>query len=152
MNRDIVQIINGFKFYIETLDFQGNNKKFYITFHQDSSFKSFDIVINQNWINEVGFEKAMEYVSNVFNDPKKSTKKTLGDLWRVNSKIKYYRNKVLENEKKIIENECKKKIESIDKIEDKIIERFKRLNTMGKANLLEHLDTLLGTNKYIVNN
>ncbi|BDU86951.1 hypothetical protein SNUCP2_00340 [Clostridium perfringens A] len=53
--------------------------------------------------------------------------------------------------KKKIENECKKKIESIDKIEDKIIERFKRLNTMGKANLLEHLDTLLGTNKYIVN-
>lgn len=140
----IVKTINGFNFYFETLDFQGDNKKFYINLHADSSLKSFDIVINKNWINEVGFDEFMKSLSNVLDNPKKSIKKTLGDLWRVNSKIKYYRNKALENE-------CKKKIESIDKIEDKIIEKFKRLNTMGKANLLEHLDTLLGTNKYIVN-
>mgnify|MGYP007054734476 CR=1 FL=1 len=45
-----VRKINGFNFYFETLDFQGDNKKFYITLHADSSFKSFDIVINKNWI------------------------------------------------------------------------------------------------------
>ena len=30
-----VRTINGFKFYIEILDFQGDNKKFYINYHND---------------------------------------------------------------------------------------------------------------------
>ncbi|WP_243895422.1 hypothetical protein [Clostridium perfringens] len=53
-----VKTINGFNFYFETLDFQGDSKKFYITYHNDISFKSFDIVINQIWINEVGLKKS----------------------------------------------------------------------------------------------
>ncbi|BDU86950.1 hypothetical protein SNUCP2_00330 [Clostridium perfringens A] len=99
----IVKTINGFNFYFETLDFQGDNKKFYITYHNDISFRSFDIVINRRWIDKVGFQEAIKYISNVFNDPKKATKKTLGDLWRIDLKLKYYRDKALENEKKITE-------------------------------------------------
>lgn len=136
-----VRTINGFNFYFETLDFQGDSKKFYITYHNDISFKSFDIVINQRWINEVGFKKVMEYVSNVFNDPKKTTKNTLGDLWRINLKLKYYRNKALENE-------CKKKIETIGNIEHRIVEGFKGLNAIGQIRALELLEDLIGINKY----
>lgn len=133
--------INGFNFYVEILDFQGDNKKFYIIYHDDMSFKSFDIVINQNWINEVGLKKAKEYVSKVFNDPKRATKKTLGDHWRINLKLKYYRDKTLENK-------CKKKIESIGNIEDKIVGEFKKLNAIGQVRALELLDSLIRINKY----
>ncbi|EHK2349779.1 hypothetical protein PTM93_14585 [Clostridium perfringens] len=136
-----VRTINGFNFYFETLDFQGDSKKFYITYHNDISFKSFDIVINQIWINEVGLKKVMEYVSNVFNDPKKATKKTLGDLWRIDLKLKYYRDKALENK-------CKEKIELIGNIEDKIVGEFKKLNAIGQVRALELLEDLIGINKY----
>ncbi|HII4489061.1 hypothetical protein QTH24_14830 [Clostridium perfringens] len=136
-----VKTINGFNFYFEILDFQGDSKKFYITYHNDISFKSFDIVINQIWINEVGLKKVMEYVSNVFNDPKKATKKTLGDLWRIDLKLKYYRDKALENK-------CKEKIELIGNIEDKIVGEFKKLNAIGQVRALELLEDLIGINKY----
>lgn len=136
-----VKTINGFDFYFETLDFQGDSKKFYITYHKDISFKSFDIVINRRWINEVGFKKVMECVSKVFNDPKKSTKKTLRDLWRIDLKIKYYKNKALEND-------CKKKIDLIDNIEGKIIDRFRELNACGQVRVLEYLEDLIGISKY----
>ncbi|EJT5934307.1 hypothetical protein QTI42_14605 [Clostridium perfringens] len=136
-----VKTINGFNFYFEILDFQGDSKKFYITYHNDISFKSFDIVINQIWINEVGLKKVMEYVSNIFNDPKKATKKTLGDLWRIDLKLKYYRDKALENK-------CKEKIELIGNIEDKIVGEFKKLNAIGQVRALELLEDLIGINKY----
>ncbi|WCM70548.1 hypothetical protein LZD60_02970 [Clostridium perfringens] len=83
----------------------------------------------------------MEYVSNVFNDPKKATKKTLGDLWRIDLKLKYYRDKALENK-------CKKKIELIGNIEDKIVGEFKKLNAIGQVRALELLEDLIGINKY----
>ncbi|EHK2357040.1 hypothetical protein NML04_15355 [Clostridium perfringens] len=136
-----VKTINGFNFYFETLDFQGDSKKFYITYHNDISFKSFDIVINRRWINEVGFEEAMKYVSNVWDNPKKATKKTLGDLWRIDLKLKYYRDKALENK-------CKEKIELIGNIEDKIVGEFKKLNAIGQVRALELLEDLIGINKY----
>ncbi|MGG5460009.1 hypothetical protein [Clostridium sp. B9] len=136
-----VRTINGFNFYFETLDFQGDNKKFYITLHADSSFRSFDIVINRRWINKVGFEEAMKYVSNFWDNPKKATKKTLGDLWRIDLKLKYYRYKALENE-------CKKIIESIGNIEDKILEGFKKLNAIGQVRALELFEELMEKNKY----
>ncbi|HHD2971646.1 TPA: hypothetical protein ACOTJ4_002814 [Clostridium perfringens] len=136
-----VKTINGFNFYFETLDFQGDSKKFYITYHNDISFKSFDIVINRRWINEVGFEEAMKYVSNVWDNPKKATKKTLGDLWRIDLKLKYYRDKALENK-------CKEKIELIGNIEDKILGEFKKLNAIGQVRALELLEDLIGINKY----
>lgn len=136
-----VKTINGFNFYFETLDFQGDSKKFYITYHNDISFKSFDIVINRRWINEVGFEEAMKYVSNVWDNPKKATKKTLGDLWRIDLKLKYYRDKALENK-------CKEKIELIGNIEDKIVGKFKKLNAIGQVRALELLEDLIGINKY----
>ncbi|MDK3224020.1 hypothetical protein EHZ12_15455 [Clostridium perfringens] len=136
-----VKTINGFNFYFETLDFQGDSKKFYITYHNDIYFKSFDIVINRRWINEVGFEEAMKYVSNVWDNPKKATKKTLGDLWRIDLKLKYYRDKALENK-------CKEKIELIGNIEDKIVGEFKKLNAIGQVRALELLEDLIGINKY----
>ncbi|WP_415347797.1 hypothetical protein [Clostridium perfringens] len=136
-----VRTINGFNFYFETLDFQGDSKKFYITYHNDISFKSFDIVINRRWINEVGFEEAMKYVSNVWDNPKKATKKTLVDLWRIDLKLKYYRDKALENK-------CKEKIELIGNIEDKIVGEFKKLNVIGQVRALELLEDLIGINKY----
>lgn len=136
-----VKTINGFNFYFETLDFQGDSKKFYITYHNDISFKSFDIVINRRWINEVGFEEAMKYVSNVWDNPKKATKKTLVDLWRIDLKLKYYRDKALENK-------CKEKIELIGNIEDKIVGEFKKLNVIGQVRALELLEDLIGINKY----
>lgn len=136
-----VRTINGFNFYFETLDFQGDNKKFYITYHNDISFRSFDIVINKRWIDKVGFEESINYVSNVFNDPKKATKKTLGDLWRIDLKLKYYRDRALENK-------CKEKIELIGNIEDKIVGEFKKLNAIGKVRALELLEDLIGINKY----
>ena len=136
-----VKTINGFNFYFEILDFQGDSKKFYITYHNDISFKSFDIVINRRWINEVGFEEAMKYVSNVWDNPKKATKKTLGDLWRIDLKLKYYRDKALENK-------CKEKIELIGNIEDKIVGEFKKLNAIGQVRALELLEDLIGINKY----
>lgn len=136
-----VKTINGFNFYFETLDFQGDSKKFYITYHNDISFKSFDIIINRRWINEVGFEEAMKYVSNVWDNPKKATKKTLGDLWRIDLKLKYYRDKALENK-------CKEKIELIGNIEDKIVGEFKKLNAIGQVRALELLEDLIGINKY----
>ena len=136
-----VKTINGFNFYFETLDFQGDSKKFYITYHNDISFKSFDIVINRRWINEVGFEEAMKYVSNVWDNPKKATKKTLGDLWRIDLKLKYYRDKALENK-------CKEKIELIGNIDDKIVGEFKKLNAIGQVRALELLEDLIGINKY----
>lgn len=136
-----VKTINGFNFYFETLDFQWDSKKFYITYHNDISFKSFDIVINRRWINEVGFEEAMKYVSNVWDNPKKATKKTLGDLWRIDLKLKYYRDKALENK-------CKEKIELIGNIEDKIVGEFKKLNAIGQVRALELLEDLIGINKY----
>ena len=83
----------------------------------------------------------MEYVSNVFNDPKKATKKTLGDLWRIDLKLKYYRDKALDNK-------CKKKIELIGNIEDKIVGEFKKLNAIGQVRALELLEDLIGINKY----
>nr|WP_260337921.1 hypothetical protein [Clostridium perfringens] len=141
LNVSTVKTINGFNFYFEILDFQGDSKKFYITYHNDISFKSFDIVINQIWINEVGLKKVMEYVSNIFNDPKKATKKTLGDLWRIDLKLKYYRDKALENK-------CKEKIELIGNIEDKIVGEFKKLNAIGQVRALELLEDLIGINKY----
>lgn len=136
-----VKTINGFNFYFEILDFQGDSKKFYITYHNDISFKSFDIVINRRWINEVGFEEAMKYVSNVWDNPKKATKKTLVDLWRIDLKLKYYRDKALENK-------CKEKIELIGNIEDKIVGEFKKLNVIGQVRALELLEDLIGINKY----
>lgn len=135
------RIINGFNFYFETLDFQGDNKKFYITLHADSSFKSFDIVINKNWIDKVGFEEAIKYVSKVWENPKKAIKKTLEDLWRIDLKLKYYRDKALENK-------YKEKIELIGNIEDKILGEFKKLNAIGQVRALELLEGLIGINKY----
>ena len=143
-----VRTINGFNFYFEKLDFQGDNKKFYITLHADSSFKSFDIVINKNWIDKVGFEEAIKYVSKVWDNPLGATKKTLGGLWRINLKLKYYRDKALENENKIIENKCKKKIELIGNTEDKIVREFKKLNAIGQVIALEFLKSLIEINKY----
>lgn len=136
-----VGTINGFNFHFEVLDFQGDNKKFYITYHNDISFKSFDIVINQNWINEVGFDEFMKSLSNVWENPKKAIKKTLEDLWRIDLKLKYYRDKALENK-------CKKKIELIGNIEDKIVGEFKKLNAIGQVRALELLEGLIGINKY----
>ncbi|EHP46937.1 MAG: hypothetical protein E7D79_15550 [Clostridium perfringens] len=136
-----VRTINGFNFHFEVLDFQGDNKKFYITYHNDISFRSFDIVINRRWIDKVGFEEAMKYVSNVWDNPKKATKKTLGDLWRIDLKLKYYRDKALENK-------CKEKIELIGDIEDKIVGEFKKLNVIGQVRALELLEDLIGINKY----
>lgn len=136
-----VRTINGFNFYFETLDFQGDNKKFYITYHNDISFRSFDIVINRRWIDKVGFEESIKYVSNVFNDPKKATKKTLGDLWRIDLKLKYYRDRALESK-------CKEKIELIGNIEEKIVGEFKKLNAIGQVRALELLEDLIGINKY----
>ncbi|MDU2231615.1 MAG: hypothetical protein E7E40_08885, partial [Clostridium perfringens] len=78
---------------------------------------------------------------NVFNDPKKATKKTLGDLWRIDLKLKYYRDKALENK-------CKEKIELIGNIEDKIVGEFKKLNAIGQVRALELLEDLIGINKY----
>lgn len=136
-----VRTINGFKFYFETLDFQGDSKKFYITLHADSSFKSFDIVINKNWIDKVGLEEVIKYVSKVWDNPLGATKKTLGGLWRIDLKLKYYRDKALENK-------CKKKIELIGNIEDKILGEFKKLNAIGQVRALELLEDLIGINKY----
>lgn len=136
-----VRTINGFNFHFEVLDFQGDNKKFYITYHNDISFRSFDIVINRRWIDKVGFEEAMKYVSNVWDNPKKATKKTLEDLWRIDLKLKYYRDKALENK-------CKEKIELIGNIEDKIVGEFKKLNVIGQVRALEFLEDLIGINKY----
>lgn len=144
----IVKTINGFNFYFETLDFQGDNKKFYINLHADSSLKSFDIVINKNWIDKVGFEEAIKYVSKVWDNPKKFTEMTLGEYNEINSKIKYYRDKALENENKIIENKCKKKIGLIGNIEDKIVGEFKKLNAIGQVRALELLEDLITLNKY----
>ncbi|MBO3304817.1 hypothetical protein JJB75_17320, partial [Clostridium perfringens] len=56
-------------------------------------------------------------------------------------KLKYYRNKALENE-------CKKKIELIGNIEDKIVGGFKKLNAIGQVRVLALLENLIGINEY----
>lgn len=36
--KELINNINGNIFYIEKLDFQGDNKKFYITFHSGNGY------------------------------------------------------------------------------------------------------------------
>ena len=144
--------INGFNFYFETLDFQGDSKKFYITYHNDISFRSFDIVINQKWINEVGFEKVMECLSKVFNDPLKSTKKTLGDWCRVKAKIDYYKRKQSKKEKQLekqlFEEIIKYEFKKIENVELTLIRKFRLLNEFGKASAMDYINDLIEMNRY----
>lgn len=141
MSKDIVKTINGIKFYFRILDFQGDNKRFYITYHEDSSLENFDITINKRWLDSVGMHEVMDNIKIVFNNPKRSTKKTIGEFWRIKKKLNYY-------EKKEIENIAERKIKSISDIENIIVEKFRGLNALGQVRALEYLEDLIGISKY----
>ncbi|SHF15328.1 hypothetical protein [Clostridium fallax] len=147
----IVQTINGFNFYFEILDFQGDNKKFYINIHscdENHKFKNFIVYLNRQWVKSIGMQEVKKELAKVFENPIDVPKTTLEDLWRIDSKIKHYKSIKLEKDNQLYRKSIKDEFKKIENVEVTLIEKFKSLNTDGQAMLMSYLDDLMLLNKY----
>lgn len=146
--QELIKNINGNIFYIEKLDFQGDNKKFYITFHSGKEFDKFDLVINKKFANPVGREYLRKKLEYVLSNPNKALANRFGKLIKIHKKLEFYRKKQLEKEKQLFEEIIKYEFKKIENAELTLIEKFNLLNESGQAIALNYIDDLTEINRY----
>ena len=147
--KELIKNINGNIFYISALDFQGDNKKFYLTYHPSNELNEFDLVINRKWINSIGINKVMESLEVVFYNPEKAiTVKTLGALRKIYIKLEYYREKQAEEEIQRFRESIKNEFKKIENAELSLIEKFRGLNESGQAMAMDYINDLTEMNRY----
>lgn len=146
--QELIKNINGNIFYIEKLDFQGDNKKFYITFHSVKEFDKFDLVINKKFANPVGREYLRKELEYVLSNPNKALANRFGKLIKIHKKLEFYRKKQSEKEEQLFKDNLIKEFKKIENAELTLIRKFRLLNEFGKARALNYIDDLIEMNRY----
>lgn len=147
--KKLIKNINGNIFHISALNFQGDNKKFYLTYHPSSELNEFDLVINRSWINSSGINSVTESLKTVFYNPEQAiTVRTLGSLRKIYIKLDYYRKRQSEKEIESFRECIKDELKKIENAEITLIEKFRSLNESGQAMVMSYIEDLTGMNRY----
>lgn len=137
--------IKGIKVYIEILEFGAIDKKFITGIDSRDYYGSLNIIINKKWINKIGYDQAVEYITSIIQD--KTGKMLSGKLapqMRKEKIIKYVRKLDEERRYKIAVHEA------INNILENggVMSSIKKLNIDGRIRLIVYLNDLLSVDKY----
>ena len=144
----MIRKINGNIFYISALDFQGDNKKFYITFHPSNTINGFDLTFNKKWIDSIGMDSVVEKIEYILLNPKKAMVNRFGKLIKIHKKLEFYRKKQLEKEQQLFKDNLIKEFNKIENAELTLIRKFRLLNEFGKASAMYYINDLIEINRY----
>lgn len=137
--------IKGIKVYFEVLEFGAIDKKFITGIDFRDYYGSINIIINKKWINKIGYDQAVEYITSIIQD--KTGKMISGKIipqMRKEKIIKYVRKLDEERRYKIAVHEA------INNILENggVMSSIKKLNIDGRSRLIVHLNDLLSVDKY----
>lgn len=137
--------IKGIKVYIEILEFGAIDKKFITGIDFRDYYGSINIIINKKWINKIGYDQAVEYITSIIQD--KTVKMLSGKFapqMRKEKIIKYVRKLDEERRYKIAVHEA------INNILENggVMSSIKKLNIDGRIRLIVYLNDLLSVDKY----
>ncbi|MDQ0150677.1 hypothetical protein ACFO6R_11450 [Eubacterium multiforme] len=144
----MIRKINGNIFYISALDFQGDNKKFYITFRTINGVSGFDLVINRKWIDTVGMGNVAGKIELALANPRKAMVNRFGKLIKIHKKLEFYRKKQSEKEEHLFKDNLIKEFKKVENAKSTLIEKFNSLNESGQARALDYLNDLTEMNRY----
>ncbi|WP_338630496.1 hypothetical protein [Clostridium baratii] len=150
--KETIKKINGNIFYISALDFQGDNKKFYITFCTIGGVSGFKIAINKKFVNPDGREHLKKELEYVLDNPTKAIGNRFKKAIRTYKKLEFYRKKQLEKKEEKFRERIKEKFKKIENFELTLIEKVRMLNEDGQAMAMSYIDDLTGMNKYKLEN
>ncbi len=149
--QELIKNINGNIFYISALDFQGDNKKFYFTYHLGGIYdgtNKFDLVINKKWIDIVGMNSVVEKIEYILINPKRAMVNKFGKLIKIHKKLEFYRKKQSEKERQLFKDNLIKEFKKIENAELTLIRKFRLLNEIGKASAMDYINDLIEMNRY----
>lgn len=137
--------IKGIKVYFEVLEFGAIDKKFITGIDFRDYYGSINIIINKKWINKIGYDQAVEYITSIIQD--KTGKMLSGKFapqMRKEKIIKYVRKLDEERRYKIAVHEA------INNILENggVMSSIKKLNIDGRIRLIVYLNDLLSVDKY----
>ena len=137
--------IKGIKVYIEVLEFGAIDKKFITGIDSRDYYGSLNIIINKKWINKIGYDQAVEYITSIIQDKTgKMLSEKLVHQMRKERIIKYVRKLDEERRYKIAVHEA------INNILENggVMSSIKKLNIDGRSRLIVYLNDLLSVDKY----
>ena len=137
--------IKGIKVYFEVLEFGAIDKKFITGIDFRDYYGSINIIINKKWINKIGYDQAVEYITSIIQDKTgKMLSEKLVHQMRKERIIKYVRKLDEERRYKIAVHEA------INNILENggVMSSIKKLNIDGRIRLIVYLNDLLSVDKY----